>query len=209
MDRDPLCEDGEQQQPPQEQQHEQHERQHPSATSPLLSPSDFSLVLRPDIGGDEHLLPIHEGPWTPDGSAWFQAKISLLQGSAQPAVSAVPTAAKPTTGGLELPRRGGCRQAGGGAESEGLDQELGGGGSTGLSVTLRPEGEGQRRARLEGEATAAMVLEDERSRRVGGGVSRLEREAASKAGAAEEERRSSRLAVAVFAAKARAAIVLF
>lgn len=205
VDRDPLGEDGEQQEQSQEQQQEQHERQRSSATAPLLSPSEFSLVLRPDIGGDEHLLPIHEGPWTPDGSAWFQAKISLLQGGPQPAATAVPTGAKgaPAIGGLEIPRSGGCRGAGGVAESEGLDQELGGGGGTGLSVTLRPEGEGQRRARLEGEAIAAMVLEDERSRRVGAGVSRLEREAAGKMSKAEEERRSSRLAAAVFAARVR------
>jgi len=212
VDRDPLGEEGEhqkqQQEEQQEEQQEQYERLRSSPTAPLLSPSEFSLVLRPDIGGDEHLLPIHEGPWTPDGSAWFQAKISLLQGGAQPAAAAAAvlpaTKGIPSTGGLELPRSGGCRRAGGVAGSGGLDQELGGRGDTGLSVTLRPEGEGQRRARLEGEATAAMLLEDERSRRVGGGVSRLEREAAAKSNANEEERRSSRLAAAVFAAKVRA-----
>ncbi|CAN0232236.1 unnamed protein product, partial [Ectocarpus sp. 12 AP-2014] len=42
--------------------------------SPEHSPSDFVLVLRPDIDSDEHLLPIHESPWTPDGKTWFQAK---------------------------------------------------------------------------------------------------------------------------------------
>lgn len=188
MDRDPLREA--------HQPSEQLERQRfAEATLPLLSPSDFSLVLRPDIGSDEHLLPIHESPWTPDGKVWFQAKISLLQDDASSAIAAAGGAA---AGGLGAPRHEEHRR-GGSAEKTVSDQELGGGG--GLSVTLRPEGAGQRRARLEREAAAAMALEDERSRRVGEGVSRLEKEAASRSGADRESRRAASLAAAVFTAK--------
>lgn len=58
-----------------------------SAESPslLLSPdhdnavfSELHLVLRPDISMDEHLPPMHESPWTPDGLTWYDAKISVL-----------------------------------------------------------------------------------------------------------------------------------
>lgn len=70
-----------------------------------------------------------------------------------------------------------------------------------MSVTLRPEGAGHRRARLEREAVAAMALEDERSRQVGEGISRLEKEAASRLGVVEESRRAASLAAAVFSAK--------
>lgn len=198
MDRNPL---GDGQDQPKQQQ-DQDGRQRSVANARLLSPSDFCLVLRPEIGSDEHLLPIHEGSWTPDGNVWFQAKISLLQGGTQHAVAAAADVEGGPTDGLELPRHGECHR-----ESCG-ESEASSGGGTGLSVTLRPEGEGQRRARLEGEATAAMILEDERSRRVGGGVSRLEKDAAGKAGAAEEKRRSSRLAAVVFTAKVSGAFKL-
>ena len=150
---------------------------------PLLSPSDFSLVLRPDIGGDEHLLPIHESPWTPDGKTWFQAKISLLQDDTPSAVAATQTGGEVASG----------------AEKKVPEQEVGGG--AGLSVTLRPEGAGQRRLRLERESAAVMALEDERSRQVGEGMSRLEKEAAGRLKMVEENRRAATLAAAVFTVK--------
>lgn len=165
---------------------------------PLLSPSEFSLVLRPDIGSDDHLLPIHESPWTPDGKVWFQAKISLLQDDAPSAVAVAPAWRGVAAGALGAPRhRGQCREDG--ADKKTADQELGGG--AGLSVTLRPEGAGQRRVRLEREEAAAMALEDERSRQVGEGMSRLEKEAAGRLKVVEESRRAASLAVAVFTAK--------
>lgn len=190
MDPDPLRET--------QQANQQLGRQHSAETTlPLLSPSDFSLVLRPDIGSDEHLLPIHESPWTPDGNVWFQAKISLLQDDKQASAVAV-AAGGDVAGGLgalchgEQPREDG-------AEKNVSDQDLGGG--AGLSVTLRPEGAGQKRARLQREAAAAMALEDERSRQVGDGMSRLEKEAAGRPGVVEESRRAASLAAAVFTAK--------
>lgn len=177
--------------------------------SPELSPSDFVLVLRPDIDSDEHLLPIHESPWTPDGKTWFQAKVSLLQGA--PAVSAPGTAM--ATVGPRGSQTNGERGRGAGLLPLGTDYPCGSAGegskplkSGGLSVTLRPEGAGQRRARLEREAIAAMAQEDERSRLVGRGVSRLDKEAAGRAVAAEEARRSSRLAAAVFTTRVSAVI---
>ncbi|CBN77134.1 hypothetical protein Esi_0036_0099 [Ectocarpus siliculosus] len=181
--------------------------------SPELSPSDFVLVLRPDIDSDEHLLPIHESPWTPDGKTWFQAKVSLLQGA--PAASA-PVAAVTAVGPrgshtngergrgaglLPLGRNHTCSSVGEGSKP--LKNEELGEKSGGLSVTLRPEGAGQRRARLEREAIAAMAHEDQRSRLVGRGVSRLDKEAAGRAAAVEEARRSSRLAAAVFTTRTR------
>lgn len=176
--------------------------------SPELSPSDFVLVLRPDIDSDEHLLPIHESPWTPDGKTWFQAKVSLLQGApAAPAPGVVMTAVGPRgshtngergrgAGLLPLGRDHTCSSVGEGSKP--LKNEELGEKSGGLSVTLRPEGAGQRRARLEREASALMAHEDERSRLVGRGVSRLDKETAGRAAAVEEARRSSRLAAAVF-----------
>lgn len=217
MDRDPLRGIAQQQQ-------RQHERQQQQSIPPLLSPSDFSLVLRPDIARDEHLMSIHESPWTPDGKVWFQAKISLLQ-TASPTAEPEAATVTATRGGLALghnngntDRCGGGRAAAGGgaraacrgrgrrgaptdknASEVPPDQEVGGG--AGLSVTLRPEGAGQRRARLEREAGVTMALEDERSRRVGREVSRLYMEASGRAGATEEARRLSRLALAVYTAK--------
>lgn len=226
VDRDPLRGMA------QQQQRHQHERQQQQQQQQsLLSPSDFSLVLRPDIASDEHLMSIHESPWTPDGKVWFQAKISLLQVAPQTAEPEAAATAKVTpTRGRHLPRghinigngdRGGGGRAaagGGGAriasrrgrerrgaradkKASGVvpDQAIGGG--AGLSVTLRPEGAGQRRARLEREAAMAMALEDERSRRVGRGVSRLYKEASGRAEAVEEARRLSRLALAACTAK--------
>lgn len=191
MDPDPLREA---QQPSQH-----HERQHSTETAaPILSPSEFSLVLRPDIGSDEHLLPIHESPWTPDGKVWFQAKISLLQDDGPSAVAATAAGGGGVVGGLGASHREEQRR-GGSAEKNVSDQELGGG--AGLSVTLRPEGAGQRRLRLERETTAAMAVEDERSRRVGEGISRLEKEAAGRAGVVEETSRAASLVAAVFTAK--------
>lgn len=190
---------------------------------PLLSSSDFLLVLRPDIGSDDHLMPIHESPWTPDGKVWFQAKISLLQVAPTANTEAATATATATPGRLSGGHinwdgaHGGERATGGGAgialhgreyrganadekASEELsDQEIGGG--AGLSVTLRPEGAGQRKARLEREAVVTMALEDERSRRVSQGDSRLYKEAAERVGAVEEARRLSGLTVAVYTAK--------
>lgn len=181
------------------QSSQQHEGQHSTETAvPLLSPSEFSLVLRPDIDSDEHLLPIHESPWTPDGKVWFQAKISLLQDDAPSEVAVPPAGGGGVAGGSGVPLYGEQRR-GGGAESKVSNQELGGG--AGLSVTLRPEGVGQRRARLEREAVAAMASEDDRSRQVGKGMSRLEKEAAGRSGLVEESRRAASLAAAVFTVK--------
>lgn len=189
-------------------QEEEHQQQRYFETRPLLSPSEFSLVLRPDIDSDEHLLPIHESPWTPDGKSWFQAKISLLQGA-----SAAQAATNSSTDPLGERRKEsiGVGESGGHSggdgnvvqgkhtedESEGL-QDHGSGGGAGLAVTLRLEGAGQRRARLEREAGAAMAAEDERSKLVGGFTSRLEKEAAGRAAAVEEARCSSHLAAAAF-----------
>eukprot|EP00903_Cladosiphon_okamuranus_P008959 g8573.t1 len=190
VDPDPLRETQHPDQP--------HERQHHTETGlPLLSPSEFSLVLRPDIGSDEHLLPIHESPWTPDGKVWFQAKISLPQDGLPSAVAAAPVGGSVTTAGFVSRRDGDQRREG----KKVADQELGRG--TGLSVTLRPEGAGQRRVRLEREAAAAMALEDERSRQVGEGMSRLEKEAAGRLKVVEENRCAASLAAAVFTAKTR------
>eukprot|EP00752_Nemacystus_decipiens_P007282 g6518.t1 len=178
-----------------------HERQHSTdAMVPLLSPSEFLLVLRPDISSDEHLLPIHESPWTPDGKVWFQAKISLLQDDASSAVIAAPAGRESDTGGLGAPHREEQRRRG--SDDKNIwDQELGG--SAGLSVTLRPEGVGQRRVRLEREATEAMALEDERSRQVCEGKSKLEKQAAGRARVVDERNRAATLATAVFTAKTR------
>ncbi|CAM9653733.1 unnamed protein product [Ectocarpus fasciculatus] len=184
------------------------QQQHP----PGLSPSYFVLVLRPDIDKDEHLLPIHESPWTPDGKTWFQAKVSLLQGApAAPAPGAAMTAVGPRGGHTNgetgrgadlLPRGRDHPYSSAGEGSKPLkSEELGEGG--GLSVTLRPEGAGQRRARLEREANAAMAREDDTSRLVGRGVSRLDKEATGRAAAVEEARRSSSLAAAVFTTRTR------
>lgn len=183
----------------------------------LLSPSEFSLVFRPDIDSDEHLLPIHESPWTPDGQSWFQAKISLLQG--RPPASATTTPGGPSwnnpTGTVDGRGRGNHSSSGGehamgdnnNTKSKGgvlQDQRLGE--SAGLAVTLRPEGAGQRRARLEREAVEAMAAEDERSRLVGGYTARLESEAAGRAAAVEENRRASRRAAAAFTARVGARV---
>lgn len=170
----------------------------PETSVPLLSPSEFSLVLRPDIGSDEHLLPIHESPWTPDGKAWFQAKISLLQDDAPSAVAGTAAGGGGVAGGLGAPHHEEQPREGS-AEKNVSDQDLGGG--AGLSVTLRPEGAGQRRLRLEREAAAAMAVEDERSRRVGEGMSRLEKEAAGRARVVEERSRAANLAATLFTAK--------
>ncbi|CAN0273364.1 unnamed protein product, partial [Ectocarpus sp. 12 AP-2014] len=180
--------------------------------SPEHSPSDFILVFRPDIDSDEHLLPIHESPWTPDGKTWFQAKVSLLQGAPAASAPGVAMTAVGPRGSHTYGERGrgagllplggdhACSSAGEGSKPL-KNEDLGESG--GLSVTLRPEGAGQRRARLEREATAAMAHEDERSRLVGRGVSRLDKEAAGRAAAVEEARRSSRLAAAVFTTRTR------
>ena len=53
--------------------------------------SEFSLVLRPDIGPDEHLAPIYETPWTADGKTWYDAKISLLPHTAGAKTAGVKT----------------------------------------------------------------------------------------------------------------------
>ncbi|CAM9852836.1 unnamed protein product [Scytosiphon promiscuus] len=184
----------------QEGERHQHLQQRATQRDYFLSPSEFSLVLRPDIDSDEHLLPIHEGPWTPDGKAWYQAKISLLQ-------SAPATRAATASVALSRKRRSGCSSGdGSGGRSSGdgqvfRDKEVGE--SAGLSVTLRPEGAGQRRVRLEGEAMAAMAAEDEKSKLVCRFTSRLEREAAARAAAVEGACFSSRFAEMAFTARAR------
>lgn len=166
------------------------------------SSPEFSLVLRPDIDSDEHLLPIHEGPWTPDGNVWYYAKISFLQGNA--ATSAAETEAarghdKMFTAGasdeddnIAQPLR---KIAGSG---EGSEDQLQG---AGLSFTLRPEGAVQRIGRLEREASEEMTLEDHRSRLIGQIVARLEREAKGRHRALKKARALSRLSSMILAAK--------
>lgn len=155
--------------------------------------SQISLVLRPDIGSEEHLLPLHEAPWTPDGREWFHAKISLLQGVAvggKPArdSSRDSNIARETNSGRPQKREGENRQ---------FVDECG----AGLSVTLRPEGVGQRRLRFERQVSVEMALEDELSRLVGRSVARLEKEEKDRKRAAEEARVSAIIAAAVVSVK--------
>lgn len=143
-----------------------------------VSPAKYSLVFRPGIGSDEHLLPIHEGPWSPDGKVWFRAKISFIQDEGDAGQKETGTANNNYTASPHMNER---------AVEQGA----------GLSVTLRPEGVGQMRVRLEKEARDEMRLEDDRSKKMATVDLRLEREARVRKRAAEEAQASSRLAADV------------
>lgn len=171
----------------------------PEPLSELLEPADgkhgtssqMSLVLRPDIGSDEHLLPIHEAPWTPDGRVWFHAKISLLQDAAGGGKAARESSRSSNTtrgNGSELSKNGDNRQC---------EDECG----VGMSVTLRPEGAVQRRLRFERQGSVEMALEDELSRLVGLSAARLEKEENDRKRAVEEARVSSKRAAAMVSVK--------
>lgn len=172
--------------------------------SPSLDDSffRFSLVLRPDLDPDEHLLPIHEGPWSADGKEWFHAKMSFVQGdpamSTTAASEAVGSRNGRATGGAAGNLFGtllGCKSNAEGAGSENETRKAG------LSVTLRPEGGGERSVRWEQQAREAMAVEDNTSMLVGRSMARLEREAKGRERALEEGRASSRLVPEIFAAK--------
>lgn len=149
----------------------------------------FSLVLRLDVGSEEHLLPIHEGPWTPDGEMWFHAKISLLQRTA--------VAARQGAGGPIMPAGPAKdRGVGIGSWSRPGNEDMTDQGP-GFSVTLRPEGEQQNRMRTEKKARERMGEEDGRSRQLTRVAFRLETEAKARMKQMEETLASSRLAAAV------------
>lgn len=81
------------------------------------------------------------------------------------------------------------------------DDELRG---AGLSILLKPEGSEQRRQRLAVEATASMALEDKRSKQVGEGVTRLDKEKRERIQKREKLRAALRLAEALFTVKVNA-----
>ena len=183
--------------------------------------SEFSLALRPDIGSDEHLPPIHETPWTADGKTWYDAKISVVPhtpgaktAGAKMMATNMPAAGEGQNnqfscfGTVSGGGGGGGEGRGGGPGWGGIndsDARLPPGGTVGgrnhskealqgaggLSITLRPEGGRQRRRRFEREATVAMCLEDERSRVVGEVIAGLGREAAARARVLEGSRESA------------------
>lgn len=153
------------------------------------SSSRFSLVLCPDISIDEHLLPLYDCPWTPDGKEWFHANISFLQGGNGKTYD--------DSSGVDSFSVSASRGSG----EEITKEELRG---AGLSITLWPEGSEQKRQRLESEAKLTMRVEDNISRVVGARVARSEKEAKNRELATEEARASSILAKMVSAAKVSA-----
>lgn len=154
--------------------------------NPNSSPGALYLALRPGIESDEHLLPLHEGSWSQDGIHWFHAKICFIHGGCGPRKRE----ANPTSGkyrGEELSTEYSRKAASWNSVSE----------TAGLLVTLRPEGVGQKRVRLEKEARAFMSLEDERSRHVGAIFSRLQKEIKARVTRTQQSAVSLRRASAV------------
>lgn len=155
--------------------------------------SRFSLVFRPDMDVDDHLLLIHEGPWTPDGSVWYHVKVRFIEGAQMVSRWTVNAAS------LEGQDKVAGDYVEGGPSAENFHEGLGGG----LSVTLSPEGLEQRKRRLEGEEMVAMTREDESSRMVKDMIARGERESRARKLELQEAKRLSRSRVAIFAARVR------
>lgn len=167
-------------------------------------PSRISLVFRPDMDVDDHLLLIYEGPWTPDGSVWFHIKVRFIEGARMVSRGTVNAAS------LEVRDRVAGDYVEGGPSVESFHDKgvrtavVGGEGlGAGLSVTLRPEGLEQRKHRLEREETAAMGREDENSKMVGKMIARHESKSRGRKLELQEAKRLSKSRVAIFAARVR------
>lgn len=157
----------------------------PAAT---YSPAgDFSLVLRPNVDSDEHLLPIYEGPWSPDGKTWYDARISFVQGSFDGTAGQGSGAILPAS---DLGANGGESRYGPENKSS-INQ------GPELSTILRAEGLRQKFMRLEKYSTQRMGEEDERSKQRAMVDIRLEKERRARELAAMSVRASSMVIAAM------------
>lgn len=166
----------------------------PSSRPP---PDRFFLSLRPNVGGDEHLPALLEGPWSPDGEVWFEAKISFVRQGLRPGVQGdSPSDQNPSDESSSGPKAvvGRWKRPPGLASSALFDAIEAASELDSLSVTLRPEGVTQLTGRLESERRTEMAKEDETSRELAKVSRRLADEARARKIKAKDALATSKVA---------------
>lgn len=141
----------------------------------------YALFLRPNVGSDDHLLSIYEGPWSPDRKTWYTARICFVQersaGAALQGTEVELSSSDNTESSHETAR----------SQSHGPE----------LAVMLKPEGAQQKNTRLEKESREHMSGEDEISKKMLRAAVQLEHEKVARERASMDARARSALIAAV------------